>query len=714
MGHLRIRVSLTVAVALLILALAGTMFLVNVQAGREIADSLGDRFLEKTETVVIERLDSFFQPVLTTLRSAQSMARSGVMTPQDTTRSNAVYLPILQAYPQITSLATGDEEGFSYRIGAEDENWLVRVTPGGPLGTDRTPHFQVLDAQGAVLEEYDKAKPFEARERPWYIGARQNLVEANGVVADAKIFWTKPFILNTSRNPGIAAAVPFEGPDGVPYMMTFNLMLTKLSDFTASLRPTKNGKAFVIARDDQDAVRVLGFPQDDALDTPEARLERIKELGNRMPGLDELGQPAIAEAAGLFAKAEAGNRPLTARLEVGDDAWRYALTPYELGGGQQLWIAVAVPESDVLGAVEAQRRRIVQVSGLALLGALGLALLLARVYSRPLRRLAAESERITRLDLAPGEPVRTHVLEAHQLAGAQERMRDALASFSRYVPTEIVRRLLAEGQAARLGGRERDVTLLFSDIRGFTTISEGMTPEAITAQLAEYFDGLLTIVQRHGGVVDKMIGDAVMALWGAPVADEAHPRHAVEAALEMRAWLAEFETLCRSRGQPALVTHVGLATGTAFVGNIGAPHRLNYTALGDTVNLASRLEGASTPYGVRVLVSRATRERAGEGFLWRLVDRIAVKGKNVPEAVYEPLGRVGEVDDDTLAFARTYERAFEAYQDRKFREATEILRGIPASRAKDPSVAHLLQLCHWYLDEAPPPDWDGVARLTVK
>jgi adenylate cyclase len=714
MKRVRIRVSLTSAVMLLILALAGTLFVVNVRAGREIADVLGDRFLDRTQALATERLDGFFQPVLLALRTAQSMARDGVMTPADVGRSNAVYLPILRAHPQITSLATGDEEGYSYRIGAEDDgSWLVRVTPAGPPGPPRVASFQVLDAQGRVLRAYEEETTFEPRARPWYVGAQERLAAA-GSAGAAEIFWTQPFILNTSKNPGIAAALPFAGPDGQPYMMTFNLMLTKLSDFTASLRPTPHGKAFVLARDEEDQLRVLGTPQDDRFATSEARIERVKRLGNRMPSLAELDQPALEASAARFAEAEREGVRTSFRIERGEDAWRFAYTPYHLGGGRSLWIGVAVPESDMLGPVQAQQRTILRVSALALLGALVLALLLSRVYSRPLRRLAAESERITQLDLGPSEPVRTHVLEAHQLADAQERMREALASFSRYVPTEVVRRLLHQGEAARLGGRVRDVTLLFTDIRGFTTISESLDPQVLTEHLAEYFDGLLTIIHRHGGVVDKMVGDAVMALWGAPAEDPDHVAHAVAAALEMDVWLRAFEVRCGETDRPALVTHLGLASGPAFVGNIGAAQRLNYTAIGDTVNLASRLEGASTPYGVRVLVSSDVRARAGDGFVWRLVDRVAVRGKNVPEAVYEPLGRQGAVDAVTLRFAAVYERAYQHYQERAFREALEVLAEVPAERAKDRSVQYLGQLCHWYLDDAPPSDWDGVARLQLK
>jgi len=287
-------------------------------------------------------------------------------------------------------------------------------------------------------------------------------------------------------------------------------------------------------------------------------------------------------------------------------------------------------------------------------------------------------------------------------------------TFGRYLAPSVIEALGRDPSLIKLGGRRRRLTLLFSDLAGFTTMARKMEPDQVVDLLNRYLSMHAGAVLAEGGVVDKFIGDAVMAFWGDPLEQSDHAARACRTALAVLRAMPDVERYATRYGLEGFHARIGIHTGPAVVGNMGSSDRQDYTCIGDTVNLASRLEGASTPYGVRVLVSRATRERAGDDFAWRLVDRIAVKGKHVSEAVYEPLGRVGDVDEVTLAFARTYEKAFAAYQARQFREATEILRTVPAGRAKDPSVAHLLQLCHWYLDEAPPPDWDGVARLAVK
>ena len=713
MKRVRIRVSLTAAIIGLILLVALALLWANVSAGEEVVEVLGTRYLDKTEALVEARLDRFFQSVLTSLRGAQSMSRDGVMLPENWKTCNSVYLPILRALPQITSLATGDETGYSYRIGADGENYKVRLTPAGEYGPGRTAAFHIVAPDGEVVRSYDKVTKFEPRQRPWYHGARAALEDA-GSVDDAKVFWTDPFILNTSKNPGIAAALPFRRPDGPVHMMTFNLMLTKLSDFTSSLRPTPAGKAFLLGPDKEGVLRVIGLPQDDRYPTTESRTALIKSLDNKMPTLENLGHRALTEAATFFAEAAEGTEPLKRRIEVEDDAWRVSAHPYTLSEDKRLWVAVAVPESDLLGPVVAQRKQILWISLAAVLGAALLSWLLAHIYGAPLKRLASDAARMTRLELEDQEAVESHVLEVHQLAESHDQMRDALTSFSRYVPTGVVRQLLDQGEAAQLGGRTRDVTVLFSDVRGFTTISESMSPDDLTQHMATYFGALMQCIEARGGAIDKMIGDAIMALFGAPTASDTHVADAVHAVLDMVAWLNTFNAQCEASGEPPLVTGLGLACGPAFVGNIGARERLNYTALGDTVNLASRLEGATKQMGCDVLCSEDVVAAAGNGFVWRKIDKIAVKGKSVPVGVYEPLGREGEVDAALATFGRQYDAALNAYHGRSFEDALVQLDALDPARHTDASVLRLQQLCHWYLSDAPPGDWDGVARLTIK
>jgi adenylate cyclase len=387
---------------------------------------------------------------------------------------------------------------------------------------------------------------------------------------------------------------------------------------------------------------------------------------------------------------------------------------FPLGSNRTEQIFVLVPERDLVGVVDRMRYLQLAIAVLGFAGALGLAVLLARRYSRPLAALVVNSERIGALDLSELAPVDTSLREVDQLASEQERMRVALDSFSRYVPMDVVRELMSRGEAARIGGTRRVVTVLFTDIRGFTTVAEGMEPEALTTHLAEYFEELLGIVQGDGyGTVTQLTGDGLVGFWGAPRPDEEHASHAATAVLACRERVEKLNESWRRAGKPELHTRFGLATGAAVVGNVGSASRLVYTAIGDTVNLASRLEGLGRFYGTSILASEETKTAAG-GFEWRLVDRVRVKGKSRPVAVYELLAPAGRAPDRELAFARRYEQALELHHERRFAEARAVLEELEEQRAGDLSVERLLGLARAFESEPPGPGWDGVTDYFEK
>jgi adenylate cyclase len=388
---------------------------------------------------------------------------------------------------------------------------------------------------------------------------------------------------------------------------------------------------------------------------------------------------------------------------------------FRLGSDRSLLAVVAIPEDDLLAAIVRQRQVILVVFAAALLLAGVTVLPLSRHFSEPLVELAENSKRIGELDLDPSEPIATNLLEVDQLAAEQERMRVALDAFSRYVPVEVVRGLLSRGDAARIGGVRRSITILFSDIVGFTSIAESMTPEALTAHLAEYFGDLMTAIREDGhGEVSQIVGDGVVAFWGAPALDSDHPVHAVEGLLRCLDRLEISNTRWEQRGLPALPTRFGLAAGPTVVGNVGAPTRLSYTAVGDSMNLASRVEGLNRFYGTLALATGELRDLTGERFAWRDVDRVRVKGKDVAVEIFEILGRSGEVADERLAFAARYEEALSAYRDRSFDSAIAILEGLVGEYPGDASVQRLLERCLLLRQRSPADDWDFTTRFTSK
>ncbi|MBL6714654.1 MAG: adenylate/guanylate cyclase domain-containing protein, partial [Pirellulales bacterium] len=473
-------------------------------------------------------------------------------------------------------------------------------------------------------------------------------------------------------------------------------------------------------RDDATGLEVVGLPRSsDFADDSSIRSALIftppdaavADAVAQLPPANNLSTPGVAASVEAW---EAAGRPQQAfRFRDAGEGWWGGFHAYTLGENT-FWIAVVVPEADFLGDVIRQRNVTLAVSLVALLASLLMALVMSRTYGRPLEALANSSRRIRSLDLDAHAPVSSQLSEVSQLADAQQQMLATLQSFAKYVPLEVVRELVHRGEVAQIGGTSESLTILFTDISGFTTIAESMGPEALTAHMADYFREMLGILEAHGATVDKLIGDAIVAFWGAPRRDEQHAAHAMEAVTACADRLAECNQRWRANGVPELHTRFGLSTGTVIVGNVGATSRLSYTVLGDTVNLAARLEGLNRFYGTEVLVSEETRVATGEAFAWRLVDLVAVKGKRVGKRIYEPLGPAATVEPQRLAFARDYEAAWSIYQERRFDDARVAIQGLLAKWPDEASLLRLAEICQAYARNPPPADWDGVARMATK
>ena len=221
-------------------------------------------------------------------------------------------------------------------------------------------------------------------------------------------------------------------------------------------------------------------------------------------------------------------------------------------------------------------------------------------------------------------------------ATSRRRAAQMRMMFSQYVPQEVVARLVERPELLRLGGEARELTLMFTDLANFTAMSERLTAEATVEVLTEYFNAMTTIIHQHGGTVDKFIGDAVMAFWGAPLDDPHHAENAVRAAIEMQAAMEALIQQLMGRGLPPIAMRIGVHSGRVVVGNIGSQSRFSYSVIGDAVNLASRLEGANKAFGTGILVSDATATRLPADIPLRLLDKVVVKGKSASIAVYTP------------------------------------------------------------------------------
>jgi len=291
-------------------------------------------------------------------------------------------------------------------------------------------------------------------------------------------------------------------------------------------------------------------------------------------------------------------------------------------------------------------------------------------------------------------------------------MKSGLRSFQKYVPAELVRSLLESGQEAQLGGERRRITLYFSDVADFTSIAESVKPDVLVKLLAEYLDVMTREMIAQGATIDKYIGDAIMAFWGAPHDMQDQALRACRTALANRDALQRLSDKWLHDGFPAFQSRIGLHTGEALVGNFGSENRLDYTAIGDNVNLASRLEGLNKMYGTTILMSETTYGEVAEQIVARRIDRVSVKGRSGGTLVYELLAMADDAAEETRQRVREYEAALDLYFDRRFDQAAAAFDLL--GQAGDAPGAVMAARAHGYHRNPPPDDWDGVYQMTSK
>jgi adenylate cyclase len=288
-------------------------------------------------------------------------------------------------------------------------------------------------------------------------------------------------------------------------------------------------------------------------------------------------------------------------------------------------------------------------------------------------------------------------------------------AFSRYISPEFVEILLRKPDMLFLGGEERELTIMFTDIEGFTSISEGIPPYDLVSLLNDYLSGMTEILIKYGGTLDKYEGDAIMAFWGAPVEQEDHALRAVHAGVEMIRYTEQLSREFARQGKPSIKTRIGINTGTVVVGNVGSEKRFNYTIIGDEVNLASRLEGANKQYGTYLMISHSTRELVKDHFHLRELDFIKVKGKERPVRVYEVIAPLHDQMDESISkMLSIYNKGLEFYRKRRWKNALECFQGALEVCPTDGPSSTYVDRCRYFIDNPPGADWNGVFQLKTK
>jgi adenylate cyclase len=509
-------------------------------------------------------------------------------------------------------------------------------------------------------------------------------------VAARRGMWTPPYVFEGQNVPGITYALPLMAGGGLRGVFTIDFDLARLSELARELRFSEHGRVVVLTGDDI----VLAHPTAPVVAAAAA------------------GKPALVPARGL---ADPLVRTLLERrgateLEIDGTPYLARWLPIRIDGAAAWHVLAFAPEDDFTTGLRGRVASSLLISLIAVIVAVVVAWVLARRVSRPLVGLAGEMAKVGEFRIEDAEASGPSMFrEIEMMNVALARMKSGLRSFARYVPRDLVRAVVASGQPAELAGDTRELTVYFSDLAGFTALAESRTPDELVKLLGEYFDGMSQIIAAEQGTLDKYLGDGIMAFWGAPLPLPDHAVRACTAALRCQRRVRELAV----RGV-SLKTRIGIATGDVLVGNIGSTERLNYTVMGDTANLASRLEGLNKQYGTELMIGESTFEQVRGAIVARPLDVVAVKGKARGVRVYELLALASEGDAEAEALAADATSALDAYLARRFDEAVAAWDRVLARRPGDRAATILRERAAGLAASPPGPDWTGIKVATEK
>ncbi len=498
---------------------------------------------------------------------------------------------------------------------------------------------------------------YDVRNRPFYVAAK---TAGKSVWTDVYMFW------ETARGqiPGLTFAAPVYGRSGdlvAVWDTDFDIMV--LSGFLKRMQSEAPGYAFVVEEGSRGTRRVIAHPRSNLLLKPGST-----DLLPDLQGFNDA--PAQQLLARLPASVVLG--------KTGIHIFEFTAAGEEfLGGYARLsgahsppWlVAMVLPKYEVMGNVREHRRWDLLLFLLVLGAAALVALRVARLAAEPLGKLQQETEAIGRLDFTCSQTTPSRIREIDLLSTAVDQMKTNLRSFSKFVPAELVGDLVRSGREAALGAQTARVTIYFSDIANFTAAAEALTPMKLVEHLGDYLSAMSQGISQHNGTVDKFIGDAVMAFWNAPQLDPSHALDACCAALANQRRLRELREGWSAEGRPLFATRIGINTDEVVVGNIGSEERMNYTIIGDGVNLASRLEKLNKEFGTEIIISEATYAEVQGDVLARPLDEVSVRGKSGGVVCYELLALRSEATQEIHDLCAATVRAFELYRHEELQGA---------------------------------------------
>eukprot|EP00126_Sphaerothecum_destruens_P010676 Sdes_comp20790_c0_seq1m16981 len=558
---------------------------------------------------------------------------------------------------------------------------------------------------------YNPSSPFQESsynlfQRFWY---------TTGAAATG-LTWTSPYLFASSNLLGITAVSPMFAIDSGQFsgVAASDLLLNHISRFLSNQNYYVSGLSFMVevstgylfaASVDLDEVN--SFPRIFANSSSVPDI-RVTSAFLQSTSFDECH--GISDTQCIWSSCSNGQTYFSGGNVI-------TAVRYNRRNGLDLVIVVVIPYSDFSSSFN-KMVTIAVIVGIVLLAlSVLVSVILVNMFTKELIIATKQLRKFACLEFSEDSyeaGVNSPIKEISRIYYALTNMRSSLKSFTKYVPVDVVRGLVKDNQVAKIGGDRRVLTVLFSDIVNFTRISEELNLDELITIMGEYLEEMSSTIVEYEGTVDKYIGDSIMALWNAP---ELVPDHAVKAcaaAIEYQRRLKRFSDEWVVKGYPQIMARIGIHTGEAIVGNFGARERLNYTALGDNVNLSSRLEALNKEYGTSIMISEETYKAVQDRFLCRPLDIVAVKGKHQPSVVFELICPVESASVAQIEDVRLFARALESIKSKRIMEAQQLFTVFLQNHPKDRAAQIHLASCKHFLSYGLPDSWNGIRVMVSK
>ncbi|MCB1156458.1 MAG: hypothetical protein H7A25_03310 [Leptospiraceae bacterium] len=692
----------------LILLSSGLVYAFSYWTGKDSVGYLAGRLMEQIGSHTLDRSLNFLKAATTGSILSEKLARKKLIETNNSMKMLTYSHELLELHPHFEMIYYGDIHGNLLMVKKmEDKSFSIKKVSrkrnkAFTIWIHDNPNYKTTFPN--LIE--NAAQAYDPRERPWFKKAEK----------EKTVIWTDAYIFFSDQKPGITCASPVYGKDNVLQgVISIDIGLAELSYFLATLKIGEDDKIFIL----NDKEEIIALPATDAKELSKL-VQKYKDGEKekyRLLSVKEVNDAVIRDAYLSLSRPEVKkgeHDSLHTKFRTDGKVYVSSFIPFPKDSGFNWKIGIVMAENNFMSRINKNNKIALLFCIFFALLATFIGILFSRKVSRPLALLAEEMDQIKEFRLDENRPIKSNLSEVSNIASSFERMRTALKSFMKYVPAELVRDLVNMHREAVLGGEKQELTIFFSDIANFTSISEKLPPEKLVEDLETYLSELSEKIIDSGGTVDKYIGDAVMAFWGAPRPQKDHHIRACSTALKIQQGLTRLFEEWERQGKEPFFTRIGISTGEVVVGNMGSNKRINYTVIGDTVNLASRLEGQNKVYGTSIMVGESTYEKVKDQFEFCLLDKVAVKGKKHAVRVYELLAEKGKLSPSEQIFVENFQNAFNLYEREKFQEALKLFTALKGLGYERKMVDLFIERCKSFIENPPPVNWDGAFIATTK